>query len=163
MQMPTRSLARPVVLLLSYGFMHAWMQHHPSFAAPAPEAASTAFGLPTAFVPQRIVAKKRVVALTAAAAASVLWRPLLSAAAVMVMRGSERPLRVLMMKGDMGWPRVSGHDVHCFNMMKALSEQGHVVGLAHREDAGARSDTGCSAVVHGALRPRRGADERRAA
>jgi len=45
------------------------------------------------------------------------------------MTGNGRPLRVLMMKGEMGWPRVNGHDVHCFHMMKALSELGHEVGL----------------------------------
>ena len=45
------------------------------------------------------------------------------------MPEARRPLRVLMMKGEMGWPRISGHDVHCFNMMKALSELGHEVGL----------------------------------
>jgi glycosyltransferase involved in cell wall biosynthesis len=45
------------------------------------------------------------------------------------MPGTGRRLRVLMMKGEMGWPRVSGHDVHCFNMMKALSDLGHEVGL----------------------------------
>jgi polysaccharide biosynthesis protein PslH len=47
----------------------------------------------------------------------------------MAMTGTERPLRVLMMKAEMGWPRVSGHDVHCFHMMKALSELGHEIGL----------------------------------
>ena len=71
MNMPTRSLARPVVLLLSYGFMHAWVQRHPSFTAPAGVTTSR-FGRPTTFVPQRVLAKRRAVAVAAAGVIGLL-------------------------------------------------------------------------------------------
>jgi glycosyltransferase involved in cell wall biosynthesis len=58
------------------------------------------------------------------------------------MVNSGRPLRVLMMKGEMGWPRVSGHDVHCFNMMKVLAELGHEVGLLTAKTASAEAVAG---------------------
>ena len=50
--MPTRTLARPVVLLLSYGFMHAYFQR--GRAEPALPGLETAdFGAPTTFIPQK--------------------------------------------------------------------------------------------------------------
>jgi glycosyltransferase involved in cell wall biosynthesis len=38
-------------------------------------------------------------------------------------------LRVLFVKESLSWPRSSGHDIHCFYMMRALAGQGHAVGL----------------------------------
>jgi glycosyltransferase involved in cell wall biosynthesis len=38
-------------------------------------------------------------------------------------------LRVVFLKQSLGWPRVSGHDVHSYNTMKALSALGHSVSL----------------------------------
>jgi glycosyltransferase involved in cell wall biosynthesis len=37
---------------------------------------------------------------------------------------------VLFLKRTFAWPRQSGHDVHCFGMMRALGELGHGVGVA---------------------------------
>jgi hypothetical protein len=39
------------------------------------------------------------------------------------------PLRLLFVKDNMAWPRSSGHDVHCFYMMQALTRLGHEVSL----------------------------------
>jgi glycosyltransferase involved in cell wall biosynthesis len=36
---------------------------------------------------------------------------------------------LLFVKDALAWPRSSGHDVHCFYMMRALAEQGHEVAL----------------------------------
>ena len=66
---PTRTLARPVVLMLSFGYMHAHFQWHPNDAAPAPAAEVTDFGKPEAFIPQKVIAKKRAKLLAAAGAA----------------------------------------------------------------------------------------------
>jgi hypothetical protein len=81
--MKTRTLARPVVLLLSYGYMHAYFQCHPDVAAP-PAQPDQDFGRPEVFVPQKVVALKRLKVLLAAATAagaaaalyllSLLWR-----------------------------------------------------------------------------------------
>ncbi len=40
------------------------------------------------------------------------------------------PLRILFVKESQSWPRSSGHDVHGYNMMKALAARGHAVSLA---------------------------------
>jgi hypothetical protein len=66
--MKTRTLCRPVVLLLSYGFMHAYFQRHPETAAPPPSDVPAEFGAPEHFVPQKVTAKKRLKLLAAAAA-----------------------------------------------------------------------------------------------
>jgi hypothetical protein len=64
----TRTLARPVVLMLSFGYMHAHFQKHPDESAPPPAADVTDFGKPTVFVPQKVIAKKRAKVLAAAGA-----------------------------------------------------------------------------------------------
>jgi hypothetical protein len=64
--MKTRTLARPVVLLLSYGFMHAYFQQHPEEQAPPPAQERYDFGEPEVFVPQKVRALKRFKALAAA-------------------------------------------------------------------------------------------------
>lgn len=66
-EMPTRTLARPVVLLLSFGFMHAWFKKHPDAAASAPSVKSADFGKPEVFVPQKVRAKRKFVRLAVAA------------------------------------------------------------------------------------------------
>jgi hypothetical protein len=65
-EMPTCSLARPVVLMLSFGFMQAWFRSNPSATAPAPVVKSHDFGRPQIFVPQKARAKKRFLTLAAA-------------------------------------------------------------------------------------------------
>jgi glycosyltransferase involved in cell wall biosynthesis len=39
-------------------------------------------------------------------------------------------VRLLFVKEALAWPRSSGHDVHCFHMMRALAGMGHDVALA---------------------------------
>jgi hypothetical protein len=67
--MPTRTLARPVVLLLSFGFTRAYFDSHPDAAAPPSEAWHEPDDRQP-FVPQRVRARKRAI-LVAAAGASV--------------------------------------------------------------------------------------------
>src|SRR5215475_14392498 len=40
-----------------------------------------------------------------------------------------KPMRLLFVKDGLAWPRSSGHDVHCFYMMQALTRLGHEVSL----------------------------------
>jgi hypothetical protein len=68
----TRSLARPVIILLSNGLMRAWCQRHPVSSAPAPELPPAKFAPRQAFVPQRVLAIKRAKALVAGGAAAGL-------------------------------------------------------------------------------------------
>jgi hypothetical protein len=74
--MSTRTLARPVVVLLTSGFMHAWFRADPDVAAPpAPE---SDHGAPELFIPQIVRAKRRLIALASAggaalAALATLW------------------------------------------------------------------------------------------
>jgi hypothetical protein len=68
--MKTRTLARPAVLLLTNGFRHAAFQRNPGAAAPAPAIAEQDFGRPGAFVPQKVRAKRRLLALAAAGLAA---------------------------------------------------------------------------------------------
>lgn len=63
--MPTRTLARPVVLLLSYGYMHAYFQKNPNESGPAPPSVLD-FGKPEVFVPQKVRALQRFKILAAA-------------------------------------------------------------------------------------------------
>jgi hypothetical protein len=70
--MKTRSLARPVVLLLSYGFMHACFQQQPKIASPPPRDANHDFGSPEVFIPQKVRAMRRFKALVLAGGVAVL-------------------------------------------------------------------------------------------
>jgi hypothetical protein len=67
----TRSLARPVVLLLSLGYTHAHFQKHPDDAAPPPAVVLDDFGKPEQFVPQKAKAMKRAKLLVAAGVVTV--------------------------------------------------------------------------------------------
>jgi hypothetical protein len=75
-----RALARPVVLLLANGLMHAWFQARTdpaagiaaSIAAPRPSREPASYGRPQRFVTQRDRAKTRVMALAAAGGAAIL-------------------------------------------------------------------------------------------
>jgi len=57
-QMPTRALARPVVVLLTSGFLHAWRQGHREASEPS-AAVQVNHGPPGVFVSQRARAVKR--------------------------------------------------------------------------------------------------------
>ena len=52
--MPTRSLARPVVLMLVNGWSHAYFRGNPGLRAPTPEVDHHDFGEVEAFVPQKV-------------------------------------------------------------------------------------------------------------
>lgn len=76
-KMPTRTLARPVVLLLSNGLMYVYLRDHPDVSAPEPPLGID-FGQPCVFEPQKARAIRRfkyVLAsgLLAALAALTLW------------------------------------------------------------------------------------------
>jgi hypothetical protein len=64
--MATRTLTRPMVLLLSHGYMHSYFQRHPPI--PAPQSEPGTFGRPAMFEPQKVRAKKRLVILAAGGA-----------------------------------------------------------------------------------------------
>ena len=66
--MPTRTLTRPVVLLLTNGFMDAYFQRHGVLVAPASPTPVTDFGTPEPFVAQRVQAVRRVLLIAASAA-----------------------------------------------------------------------------------------------
>jgi hypothetical protein len=59
--MDTGGLTRPVVLLLSNGYMQAFFQRAPGTTAPAPIDPAAGFGSPGRFVPQRAVALRRLI------------------------------------------------------------------------------------------------------
>jgi hypothetical protein len=73
MAMPTRTLARPVVVMLTSGFLWPWMAARRDFRLPIGPAIEA--GVPVKFVPQRTIAIRRaklIVAGTAAATAAML-------------------------------------------------------------------------------------------
>jgi len=76
--MPTRTLARPVVLMLGNGFMHAYYQKHPEHASPIPHDHEFDFGTPEEFIPQKI----RVIRKLGTLAVAVTILVLLAAAGV---------------------------------------------------------------------------------
>ncbi len=57
--MPTRTLVRPVAILLTNGFSHAYFMRHPDTRAPAVEERREDFGAPERFIPQKIRAIRR--------------------------------------------------------------------------------------------------------
>ena len=70
----TRTFTRPVVVMLSNGFMHAFFQRNSDIAV-MPEAAVDDFGLPQRFVPQKVRTKRRLLVaagIALAAAAGIL-------------------------------------------------------------------------------------------
>ena len=70
-EMPTRVLLRPIVVLLSSGFMRAWWAAQENPLAPQPAARPATFGEPEVFVAQKDRAKKRAVVIAAAAGAAI--------------------------------------------------------------------------------------------
>jgi hypothetical protein len=52
-RMPTRTLARPVVVLLSSGMLEPWRAGHPDAALPPADSRTTGFGDPAVYVPQK--------------------------------------------------------------------------------------------------------------
>jgi hypothetical protein len=70
LQEPTRAFARPVILLLSNGFLQLGRRARLDHPKPD-EVAIVGFGSPGRFVPQKTIAKKRLMAMAGAAAAAV--------------------------------------------------------------------------------------------
>lgn len=58
-QMPTRTLARPIIVLLSSGLMKPWYEAHRPTPLPAARDSHMDFGQPVAFVTQKQIAIKR--------------------------------------------------------------------------------------------------------
>jgi hypothetical protein len=79
--MKERTLCRPVVLLMSYGWSRAWFVANQDISAPVPPTHAGGWGPPVRFVPQKAVALKRakavvavgVLAALAAAAGLAVW------------------------------------------------------------------------------------------
>jgi hypothetical protein len=65
--MPTRTYARPVIVLLSSGLLHAWFDRHPQFSAADGVPAPANFAERGVFVPQKARAKRRLILIAAAA------------------------------------------------------------------------------------------------
>lgn len=63
---PTRSLCRPVVLMLNFGWSRAWWQSHSEIADPELQLSDTDFGTWSMFVPQKTLALRRAKAIVAA-------------------------------------------------------------------------------------------------
>ena len=70
-EMPTRTVARPIVVLLTSGYMQSWFERQSLPWAPVPPVRQ-AYGTPEQFVPQRDIAKKRAMALIGAGVATLL-------------------------------------------------------------------------------------------
>ena len=68
-QEPTRAFARPVILLLSNGLLELGRRARLDHPKPD-EVPMVAFGAPQRFVPQKAIAKKRLMAVAGAAAAA---------------------------------------------------------------------------------------------
>ncbi len=61
------------------------------------------------------------------------------------------PMRFLFVKPRLAWPRSSGHDVHCYHLMKALAEQGHALGLATVAESPPEAVAGLPLELHRTL------------
>jgi len=60
-------------------------------------------------------------------------------------------VRLLFVKESLAWPRSSGHDVHCYHMMRALARLGHTVALATVKEPAAEAVQGLSLAWHRTL------------
>jgi hypothetical protein len=84
---PTKSLCRPVVLMLNFGWSRAWWQANPSAIAPVPAVSvrPEEFGPWRMFVPQKVIAVKRAKRLAAVGLAGGML--LVGAVAFWLLRG----------------------------------------------------------------------------
>ncbi len=55
----TKSLCRPVILVMRYSWSHTWWQRHPETTAPPPDVVAAEWGVWTPFVPQKVRAMRR--------------------------------------------------------------------------------------------------------
>jgi PcRGLX-like N-terminal RIFT barrel domain len=80
---PTRSLCRPVAVLMGTGWQQAWFHRYPDARPPLPAAdASQDFGPPLAFTPQRTIAVRRATLLGGVLLIAALVLLVLAVAAV---------------------------------------------------------------------------------
>lgn len=56
-------------------------------------------------------------------------------------------MHLLFVKKALSWPRSSGHDVHCFHMMRALAQRGHEVALLTAEEPAPEATEGLSLAL----------------
>jgi hypothetical protein len=70
--LPTRTLTRPLVLMLGHGFLRACTEDAPERETPIATGLPVSFGPRSAFVPQKARAKRRFVAVAMAAGSTVL-------------------------------------------------------------------------------------------
>ena len=68
LEMPTRTLARPVVLMMGNGYMHAYFQHNPGHASLVLPRRDLDFGEPEVFVPQKLRVLRKLKILSVAGA-----------------------------------------------------------------------------------------------
>ena len=67
----------------------------------------------------------------------------------MAERRPDPLMRLLFLKTALHWPRTTGHDVHCFEMMRALAQLGHEVRLVTEAPPAAPALDGLTlAAVH---------------
>ena len=69
---PTRTRARPVVLMLSHGYMHAAAKKADGLPPAPPAPAGCEFGSPLTFIPQKEIARRRATGLALGASCAVL-------------------------------------------------------------------------------------------
>ncbi len=79
--MPSHTLTRPTVLMLSYGWLHAFVRRQPGVTLPDAVAAEEDPGPPASFVPQKARALRRAKWLAAASGIATL----LAAAAALIL------------------------------------------------------------------------------
>lgn len=65
--------------------------------------------------------------------------------------GTDRPLRLLFVKHDLGFPRSRGHDIRGYNVMRALAQLGHQIGLLTIEEPSSRALDGLRLDWRGTL------------
>ena len=83
LDMPSHTLTRPTVLMLSYGWLHAFVGRHPGVSLPDAVAAGEDPGTPCSFVPQKARALRRAKWLAAASGVATL---LAAAALILLLR-----------------------------------------------------------------------------
>jgi hypothetical protein len=76
-RMPTKTKARPVIVLLSSGLMKPWYESRPGVALPPPDREQDDFGDPVSFVPQKRQAMQRAKVLAASGGAALVMLLLL--------------------------------------------------------------------------------------
>lgn len=60
-------------------------------------------------------------------------------------------MRLLFVKHSLAWPRVSGHDVYCYHMMRSLAPLGHDISLATAVAASSEALDGLSLAAYSSL------------